>query len=47
MEAGKKRLFPSAAVFASHGYDFIDTKLEHEVYSDWIESGQDMVQVIT
>lgn len=30
MENGKKRLFPSGEVFVSHGYDFIDTKIERE-----------------
>ena len=42
MQDGKKRLFPSGEVFVSHGYDFIDTKIEREVYSHWVEEGLDM-----
>ena len=30
MQNGKKRLFPSGEIFASHGYDFYDTKMERE-----------------
>lgn len=42
MENGRKRLFPSGDIFVRHGYDFFDTKMEREVYSNWIESGPDM-----
>jgi hypothetical protein len=40
---GTKRLFPTADVFVSHGYDFFDTPMEKDVYGNWIEDGPDMV----
>jgi hypothetical protein len=42
MKNGKKHLFPNADTFVSHGYDFLNTKMEREVYGNWIESGPNM-----